>query len=338
MKKLALLIKILVALIVVAILVFAGKKAIEAKKAKESKTPVAKVYPIYVHTIKAHKEKVVLTLPYLATAKNANDLSISSKIPARVLSIKSSGDSVKKGEVIAKLDISDIKAQINSIKISLKNLLLTHKRSLALFKAKGLSIEQLQKEDNEIANLKSKLKSLNNQLSYGTIISPIDGIVSQKIASVGEVAMPGKPLLNIKAKSGFYLLLRLSKELNAKDIIFNKKIYKLENLHSTYQGLAEYKAYVDGKLNSGELVDVDVVVFDGDGYLLPFDAILNRDGKSYYFVAQKDKAIAKEAKIVAKGEQGVILNSLKDGENIIVQKADILLKLLSGTKIAINKD
>ena len=42
---------------------------------------------------------------------------------------------------------------------------------------------------------------------------------------------------------------------------------------------------------SGERVEVNLVVFDGKAIKLPFDAILNRDGKSYVFVKDNDKAI-----------------------------------------------
>jgi membrane fusion protein, multidrug efflux system len=38
-------------------------------------------------------------------------------------------------------------------------------------------------------------------LSYAKVTAPFDGVVTRKLADVGDLAMPGKPLLEIEAPS-----------------------------------------------------------------------------------------------------------------------------------------
>jgi hypothetical protein len=104
--------------------------------------------------------------------------------------------------------------------------------------------------------------------------------------------------------------------------------------------LAEYKVYINNlNLMSGERVPLDVVVYDGKAIKIPFDAILNRNGRSYVFVKENDKAIAKEINIIQTGENGVVIsNDDLAGKDIVIAKQDILLNLLSGVSIQLKKD
>ena len=331
MKKI---VKIVIILAVIALLVILGMKAVNNKKAQEASKPVAKVYPIVVQTMIPKVSNVTLTLPYLAESVNETDVKISSRIAARIEQIKKSGDSVTKGEIVAKLDTTDLNAKIIAAKIALENLQKSHKRTKALYKVKGASIEQLQKEQSALAGLNANLKALKNQLDYATLTAPISGIISKSFAAAGDITMPGKPLVQISADKDFSLMVRVPQDVTPQAVIFDHKAYTLNNLRSTFNGLNEYKAFVDAKgLTAGDRVEVDIVIFKGKGTALPFDTILNRNGKSYVLLAKEGKAVAKEIQIRKKGQEGVVISDTLEGQKIIVAKQDILLKLLSGYAI-----
>jgi len=325
-----------VILLVIAAIVAGGLMLVKAKRAKEAKTPAPKSYAMVVQTMQAHPSQAQLTLPYLALVQNDENVVLSSRMSARVVMIKKSGEPVKKGEVLAKLDTEELRANIDSIKISLANLLKTHKRTKALYRVKGASIEQLQKEESEIAALRAKLKALENQMSYATLISPVSGVIAKSFETEGSIAMPGKPLLNISATKGFSLLARLPDDIKPNGIIFKGKHYPVQALGSTFQGLNEYKAYVDAAhLTAGETAEIRVVVFEGMATKLPFDAILDRDGKSYVLVVHGDRTVPQEVHIAAKGEEGVVIKEDLSKEKIVVAKPDILLKLLTGISVKV---
>ena len=354
----------LIVLALVAAAVIGGKKTIERKRAQEAKTPPPVTYGMSVKVMHAKLSDVTLTLPYLALTKSNDNVKISSRVSARIKYIVKSGVLVQKGEDIVKIDskelrtqlealnlnIRSINSQLKSKQIALKNLEATHARTEKLLSVKGASQEEYDREVTNIEAVKSgidtlryKIKelnankaSINNMLSYTTIKAPVSGVVT-RLANVGDIAMMGKPLISISANSNSYLLVRLPSQTKANAIIYNGKSYRLSPLNTTYNGLLEYLANIDESLASDQTVNIDVVIFSGDGFKLPHDAILNRNGKSYILTLANNKAVPKEVKIIANGEQGVVVEGVNAKEKIIVAKQDILLKLLSGIKVrAIN--
>ena len=345
-------IKILIAVLVVAGLGIAGVKKIQDARAKDAGLPKAKIYPIVVSTMTPKLSLVKLTLPYLAEVANDKDVKLAARIAARVQKIQSSGTHVKKGDLIVKLDITNIQSSLKSVKkqiqateVALKNLQATHKRTVELLAVQGASIEESQKEITMIASseaglnaLKQQEIELKNNLSYATIVSPVDGVIAKTFVSGGAISAPGKPLVAISSKNGFYLLVRVPSDVPLRGVDFDGKSYTATPLNTTYHSLAEYKVYTgDANLVSGDRVQVDVVVFDQKGLLLPFDAILNRDGKSYVLVVKNNVAQPKEVHIIQSAEQGVVISQNLQDERIVVAKPDILLKLTSGYALKVKE-
>ncbi|MCF6173182.1 MAG: biotin/lipoyl-binding protein [Campylobacteraceae bacterium] len=354
------LITYLIVIVVIAIAVIAGAKAVKKKTEAEAKTPVAVTYAIHVRSVSPKLEHSTLTLPYLALTRSNDDVKISSRVSARIKFMLNSGQVVKKGDTLVgledielknqlkslNLNINSLKSQLKSKYIALKNLMKTHERTIKLLSVKGASKEQVDKEVTNIEAIKAGIDtlkykiqeirankaSINNMLSYTTIKSPVNGIVT-RLANVGDVAMLGKPLVAISAKSNSYLIVRLPADVHAKAVIYKGKKYPLSALNTTNNGLLEYLANINESLASNQTVNVDVVIFDANGYKLSADAILNRDGKSYVLDVVGSKAVPKAVKIVANGEQGVIVNGVSPKDRIVVAKQDILLKLLTGIKI-----
>jgi multidrug efflux pump subunit AcrA (membrane-fusion protein) len=307
-----------------------------------------------VSTITPEVRDVQLTLPYLALTQNDKDVKLASRIAARVNWIKASGSSVDRNEVIARLDneniqagIKSVEAQVGAQETTLKNLETTHQRTLDLLKVEGVSVEQSQAEESKIAGLKSQIESLrqklidlNNTLTYAIITSPVSGRISKTMVNTGDMAMPGKPVAGISANNGFYLLVRVPTDLKIYGVMLNNKMYEAILLHSTFNSLAEYKVYVDhGEMTTGNRVELDVVVYKGKAIKLPFDAVLNRDGKSYVLVRNGERAFARAINPVQSGEQGLVVSDTDlAGKELVIAKQDILLRLLGGSSLKVKEE
>jgi len=338
-------IKIIIGIVVIVGLGFVGVKKIKSARAKDASLPKAKIYPIVVSSIQPKVTNVKLTLPYLAEVKNDKDVKLSSRIAARILEIKPSSSHVNRGDILVRLDTTSIRSGLKSTKqqieaslITLNNLEQTHKRTLQLLKIQGASIEESQKEINMIANTKAHLNALrqkeielNNNLSYATITSPVDGVIAKTFSNKGALSLPGKPLVAISSKNGFYLMLRVPTNTPIIGVKFDNKEYKAIALGSTFNSLAEYKVYT-GKTNltSGDKVEVDVIIFNQKATLLPFNAILNKNNKSYVLEVVKNKAKLCEVTILQTAQQGVVISQNLENKNIVIARPDILLKLTSG--------
>jgi len=336
------------------IIVVLGVLAIVNAKRKQAAIPIATKYSIVVSTIKPELNKVELTLPYLAQTENDKDVKLSSKVTARVNYMKASGTKVKKGDIIARLDNTSIQtnsaslnSQIKATQTSLKNLEETHSRTKELLAIKGASIEQFQTEESNIEAIKAKLEALNqnkidvaNTLTYATITSPVDGTISKTMVNNGDLCLPGKPVASISATDGFYLLLRIPTDLDIYGVNFKGENYPAVDLNSTFNNLAEYKVYVNSKgFTTGDRLEVDVIVFNSKAVKLPFDAVLNRNGKSFVLIKEDNKAKAAEVTIIQTGENGIaVKNNELVGKEVVIAKQDILLKLLSGITITTLKE
>ena len=345
-------IKIAVGVALVAGLGVAGVKKIKEARAADASLPKAKIYPIVVKTMVPKEASVKLTLPYLAEVANDKDVKLSARIAARVQSIKPSGLHVTKGEVLVQLDTTNIRSALKSVeqqlaasKIALKNLKATHKRTLELLKVQGASIEESQKESTMIASNEATLNALQqqkielkNNLSYATIVSPVDGVIAKTYVSRGAISAPGKPLVALSSKNGFYLLVRVPSDVTLQGVEFDGKSYSASALNTTYHSLAEYKVYTgETNLVSGDRVQVDVVTLNQNATLLPFDALLDRDGKSFVLVVEGGKAVPKEVQILRSAQQGVVISQSLEGKEIVLAKQDILLKLLSGYALKVKE-
>ena len=349
--------KIIIPIILAAILTLIGIKLIKKRKQEDLKEKTAKIYPINVTTYTPQYKHVILTQPYLAQVKSSTNVLITSKFTGKILYIKNIGDNVKKGDIVAKIDNTDLKASlkeinfnINSLKnklkaqnITLNNLLATHKRTKKLLDVKMASIEEYQNEENKIASLKASIKAdkntlkalkakkraILNNLTYTVLKSPINGIISAKFTNKGDMAFMGKPLLKIDSTNGNYLLVLLPKTY--KEIIFNNKKYKLTPLNTTINSLLAFKADVKGNLINGEKVNINVVTFDSNATLLPFNCVLSEGGKNYIF--NKD-AKAKEINILAEGIEGIAVKE-KITSPLIKAEPDILLKIKGGYPVKV---
>ena len=333
--------------IVVIVIIIAGIALIQLRKNNENKLPIAKSYAMVISTIKPELSEVQLTLPYIGIIENDADVKLSTKIAGRVEYLRASGSRVKKGDIIAKLDRTNIRGNINSVEsqieattTALKNLQSTHKRTLELLAVKGASIEQSQVEESKIAGLEAKLESLkqnrneaNNLLSYAVITAPVSGTISKTMVNTGDVAMPGHPVASISAQKGYFLLVRVPSDLSVSAVKYKGQQYEAIPLNSTFHGLAEYKVNLTGQnLTTGSREQVDVVIFDSKGIKLPHDAILNRNNKSYVMLVDGEKATSQEVNILQSGEDGLVVDN-KDllNKQVAVAKQDVLLRLASGS-------
>jgi multidrug efflux pump subunit AcrA (membrane-fusion protein) len=339
----------LIVILIIAGLAVAGIKLVKERKAEDAHQKTAIIYPINVKTITPKVENRTLTLPYLAQVKNDNISIINTKLTGRIESIKNLGDEVKKDEVVAKIDdtklktsLKSIESQIQANKTLLRTLISNHRRTHRLVKAKIASQEKYDNETAEIAGVKAKIlslqeskKSIINDLSYATITSPINGVVSHKFLSEGDNAFAGKPILQITPKEGNYLVVILPKE--KKEIIYKNEKYLLIPLHITINGLKAYKADVnDESLVNGEKINVKVIEFNGEATMLPYKAILSLNNKNYVLVAQGNQAVPQEVTILGKGTAGV---AVKESINspIVVAEPDILLEIKSGHPIKVEE-
>ncbi len=157
---------------------------------------------------------------------DANNVSISSKMLGRVIYLGTAeGDTVKAGQVLVRLDDSDLRAQETSAKAGLslaqnsvplaqvnlnraqddlnrgqqeyKSGVITKEQFDHLQRALEAAKAQYNIEISKIPTAKSQIGVIESQLNNTTITSPMDGVVAKRWVLTGDVVQPGQPIFTI---------------------------------------------------------------------------------------------------------------------------------------------
>ncbi len=163
-----------------------------------------------VFTVEMKKEGVFEPIAASVTAKQASIMS--SRILARIEAITvRAGDTVKKGQLLIKLEQSDLQSQVLQAKEQVKVMLARHieakrnyNRSLEVHSKKLISDVELDKSKAdfdaltaELSTTKQALKQAQTTLSYTELRAPMNGRVVDRFAEPGNTAQPGNKLLSI---------------------------------------------------------------------------------------------------------------------------------------------
>ena len=126
------------------------------------------------------------------------NVTISAQMPGTITAIKATtGEHVRKGQVLATLDNGVGVAGLDELKNQLQFATTIYEKQKALWEKKiGSEVQYLQAKNNKEA-LEKKLATTNEQLDMSTIKSPIDGTVDEIYARIGQPAAPGAPAFRV---------------------------------------------------------------------------------------------------------------------------------------------
>jgi len=158
----------------------------------------------------AEVREVDLTYSAEAVIEAVRQSTVSAQIAGRIVDIRFDvGDYVKKGEVIVRIDeraatqaVAASEAQVREAEAAARNARLNFERSRQLFAQKFISQAALDKAEADYKQAQARLAAVlagagaaATERSFATIVAPYSGIVSARHVELGEMAVPGKPLM-----------------------------------------------------------------------------------------------------------------------------------------------
>ncbi len=105
------------------------------------------------------------------------------------------GAAVKKGDLLASLDLSEIKAHVNEASLAYRKALRDYRRVENLYRDSVATLEQLEhiRTARDIAY--NNLRIARYNLQHSVIRAPADGKILRRLAEAGEMTAPGYPVL-----------------------------------------------------------------------------------------------------------------------------------------------
>ena len=129
----------------------------------------------------------------------ADDLvDVTSETPGRIIQLNvREGQSVRKGQLVARLDLESLKKQIAEVEKSLELANTVYERQSRLWEQNiGSEIQYLEAKNTK-ERLEKSLETLQFQLSKSDVYAPISGVVEREVLQSGEMASPGMPIIQI---------------------------------------------------------------------------------------------------------------------------------------------
>ena len=133
-----------------------------------------------------------------ASVQSDDVVSVSSEVGGRIVRLRvKEGDLVRKGQLIAKIDLEQIDKQIAELETSLQLAKDIFERQERLWKQNIGSELQYLEAKNTKERLEKSLETIAFQKQKANVYAPISGVIDQEFAKQGEMASPGMPIVQI---------------------------------------------------------------------------------------------------------------------------------------------
>ena len=220
--------KIIPLLVILAVIAFLYLKRVKEAELK-SNIPPKKIKPVKVAVKKVKVETVDKSIFAAGTVRAVNRHLLYFEAQGKTVEILNKNDEeikigsrVKKGEVLAKLDVRDLKEEIKSFEAQIKQLESLNnqysedvKKFSDLFKNGAIALQKLEqkkldlnKASADLVNAQSSLNKLLLTLEKSTITAPADGVIAYKNIKLGDYinGSPSGPEADQLKSSPFVLL------------------------------------------------------------------------------------------------------------------------------------
>jgi RND family efflux transporter MFP subunit len=292
-------------------------------------------------TVKVQTQKVATKTmqafeDVVGTVRSRQRAQVEAKVSGRILDyLATPGQVVKKGDLLARLDVQEIDAKVAQAKASLDQAKKEMERYTQLLAASAATKQEF---DNAEARLKiatAAVSEAETMLSYASVTVPFDGVITRKLAEVGDLAMPGKPLVEIEAPTNLRFEADLPEAILERIKLGAKMKVKIASISAPLEGtVSEIAPIADAVsrtfqvkfdlpqtegLRTGQFGRVSVPVADAQSLTVPTAAVIKRGQMEIVFVAASDHAqlrLVKTGKMV--GGDTEILSGLEEGEAVII--------------------
>ena len=302
---------------------------------KNNKTRMVKVS---VKEIKPVPIRDVLILP--GDTKARQDVLVPADKSGRVDFIgPSEGETVEKGDLLAKIEVAALKAALDRAEAAFKLADELYKRRRNLFERKIINTEELDHARTERTLAKGNLRQAQVEYDRGFVHAPIHGVVNHLFVDEGEFIDRGKPLAELVNVDKIEINVNIP-ELDVKYIkVMQKAHVRIDALPDRgLTGIIDFVSYKADPATKTFLVKIlvdnpDHVIRPGmiarvaflrrvipDALAAPLFALVDKGGERIVFVEKDGVAHARTVSIgIIEGDRVQITEGLEQGARLIVK-------------------
>ncbi len=248
------------------------------------------------------------------------------------------GQTVKAGERLAQLDAHEIQSRLDQTAAARQQAENDLKRFTSLLEQKILSQAEFDNAQSKFRIAAAAEAEVKTMLGYTDIIAPFAGVITRKLADVGDLAAPGKPLLQMENPGTLRFEADVSEALIGNVKLGDKLAVRIAAVGSEIAGkVAELSPTADPNsrtylvkldlagamgLRSGQFGRVAVPVGEVSAIRIPAAALIQRGQMEMVFVVANSHAELRLVKAGSRvGDEIELVSGLNSGEQIVTENA-----------------
>ncbi|MEP6737362.1 MAG: efflux RND transporter periplasmic adaptor subunit [Chryseolinea sp.] len=252
------------------------------------------------------------------------------------------GDAVKKGQLLATLDLTEINALVAQARIGFEKAQRDFQRAANLYRDSVATLEQFQNAETAVAIAKQQLEAAGFNKNFSEIHAPANGFVLRKFANAGQVVSIGDPIVMTNAASNGNWILKVGvsdkqwASINIKDKAkvmidafpdreFEAEVSRKSETSDAASGAFAIEVRIQNrqmKLANGMFGAATIETgTDASSWSVPYEAVLDANGNQGFVFVTLDEKIALKRPVTIEGFNGKtvrISSGLDDAKSLIV--------------------
>jgi RND family efflux transporter MFP subunit len=302
-----------------------------------------------VKTAKVEQKEISFPIRSSGILSSESELKLAFKTGGVIKAIfADEGQSIKKGQVLAKLDLSEILARKNQAFSAYEKAKRDLKRVKKLYEDSVATYEQFQNTQTALQVAEANLQIAEFNLKHSSITAPDNGKILKRFAEENELISPGAPVfyfgntgkewvLKLGVTDREIIRLQLGDQAQVKfdaypDQTFEAQVSEIAAAANTMTGMFEIQLQLKSigkKLLSGFVGKVEIQPSKKVKYdLIPIEAFMEGDGKEGYVYTlngSKDRVKKVQVKVGRIMDGSVaIASGLEDVQEVITDGAPYL--------------
>lgn len=270
-------------------------------KHREAKNTSAEITNIRVAGVT--RGEISIPVHSIGTLMSSEEIKLSFKTGGIIETINvKEGTRVKKGDLLASLNLSEIRANADQAKNGYEKALRDYNRAENLYKDSVATLEQKQNAATALNVAEAAMEIAQFNLIHSRIVAPENGIILKQFVKQNELVSSGYPVF-LFGSSGKYW--KVKSGLSDKDVVkvnpgdsavisfdaypgvkFSGVVDQVGEMSNPYTGTFETELLLKGsdyRLASGFVAVVDIFPVSKKAYsMVPVGSIVEADGKKGY--------------------------------------------------------
>ena len=294
---------------------------------------------------------------FSGVVQERHDIALGFKTPGQIEEIAvKEGDYVKQGQLIARLDDADYRLGVEALEIQCRQIEDEVSRMEQLYRSKSVSVNDYEKAQAGLKQLKVQLQVNRNKLAYTTLYAPTDGYVQSVNFSPAEMVDAGTPVVNLVDVHRLEVATELPADIYLQHDRFGRitcrppfgdeekelpmtlvSIAPKADGNQLYRMKLAFEGTPDTRLSAGMNIGVTLRIEHEDtgehSFTLPSHALSQQEGETFVWVFGADSTVSRRlvvcsgmdrtgAVIITDGLEGseqVVragVNALQEGEKV----------------------